>query len=93
MYDTTFDENTSPFCTNSLLHSRDISEFPVNPFVIHVLLYVPQNIKEYIITLMFAGKTSLTSENFTFFCILVLFVMNDVEDIWENEEWTPAFQM
>lgn len=42
---------------------------------------------------MFAGKTSLTSENFTFFCILVLFVMNDVEDIWENEEWTPAFQM
>lgn len=46
MYDTTFDENTSPFCTNSLLHSRDISEFPVNPFVIHVLLYVPQNIKE-----------------------------------------------
>lgn len=46
MYDTTFDENTSPFCTNSLLHSRDISEFPVNLFVIHVLLYVPQNIKE-----------------------------------------------
>lgn len=46
MYDTTLDENTSPFCTNSLLHSRDISEFPVNPFVIHVLLYVPQNIKE-----------------------------------------------
>lgn len=40
---------------------------------------------------MFAGKTSLTSENFTFFTFL--FVMNDVEDIWENEEWTPAFQM